>query len=272
MPNPNVQDRLANYVPVNERLEQFYSDHPEGRVLTSVLEHSAEQGFILMRAETYRNQDDALPAATGHAFENRSEGYVNKTSYIENCETSAVGRALALMGYEIKRGIASREEMEKVERMSPIKAVPSAPLTEKETLLKGVQDACKLLNEAGEDPPFTPARLREFVKSEMGAASLEHLGIEEVRELIKKMSLRLDALNNEKRGPTFHNMPLVPKCDCGPRKRVEGTTKAGKNKGKKWAAWMCPDKVEGHEPIWIDLDAEAEAKAISEESEEEYPF
>ena len=55
-------------------------------------------------------------AVGGHAFEERSVGYVNKTSYIENAETSAVGRALALMGYEIARGFASREEMEKVRR------------------------------------------------------------------------------------------------------------------------------------------------------------
>lgn len=113
-----VKDRFADYVPVSERLEQFYSDHPEGRILTAIIEHDAENGFVLIRAEVYRAQDDALPAATGHAFENRSEGFVNKTSYIENCETSATGRALALLGYEIKRGIASKEEMQKTERMS----------------------------------------------------------------------------------------------------------------------------------------------------------
>src|SRR5688500_10024624 len=113
-----VKDRFADYVPVSERLEQFYSDHPEGRILTSIVEHDAENGFVLIRAEVYRQQVDVVPSATGHAFENRSEGYVNKTSYIENCETSATGRALAMLGYEIKRGIASREEMEKTERMT----------------------------------------------------------------------------------------------------------------------------------------------------------
>lgn len=187
-------DRLANYVPVNERLEQFYSDHSEGRVLTTVLEHSAVDGFILMRAEIYRSQDDALPAATGHAFENRSEGYVNKTSYIENCETSAVGRALALMGYEIKRGIASREEMQKVERMTRPTAVPS----EKETLLKGAVEACKLLNAAGDKPAWGTRRLNEFAMQEYGAKA-DALELEPMRELLKKLSLRLDELNNNAR-------------------------------------------------------------------------
>lgn len=117
MTSTATHDRFADYVPVSERLEHFYKDHPDGRVLTSIVEHDAENGFVLIRAEIYRERDDAAPSATGHAFENRSEGYVNKTSYIENCETSATGRALALLGYEIRRGIASREEMQKTERM-----------------------------------------------------------------------------------------------------------------------------------------------------------
>nr|HQU93734.1 hypothetical protein [Pyrinomonadaceae bacterium] len=63
-------------------------------------------------------RDDAEPSCTGHAFEIRGQGYVNTTSFIENGETSAVGRALANLGFKIENGIASREEMQKVERMT----------------------------------------------------------------------------------------------------------------------------------------------------------
>src|SRR5207237_4541536 len=112
------RDRFEDYVPVAERLEKFYERFPEGRVITHIIEHNMETGFVLMRAEVYRNADDAQPAATGHAFEVRSEGYVQKTSYVEVCETSCVGRALALLGFEVKRGIASREEIEKPLRMA----------------------------------------------------------------------------------------------------------------------------------------------------------
>ena len=112
------RDRFEDYVPVAERLERFYERFPDGRVITHIIEHNMETGFVLMRAEVYRNADDAQPAATGHAFEVRSEGYVQKTSYIEVCETSSVGRALALLGFEVKRGIASREEIEKPMRMA----------------------------------------------------------------------------------------------------------------------------------------------------------
>lgn len=111
------QNVLDNYVTVAERIAAFHQTYPSGRITTQILEHNEESGFVLMRAEIYRSTDDAQPAATGHAFEVRSESYVNKTSYVENAETSSVGRALAMLGFEVRRGIASREEMEKAARM-----------------------------------------------------------------------------------------------------------------------------------------------------------
>ena len=88
-------DRFEDYVPVAERLEKFYERFPDGRMITHILEHNSETGFVLIRAEAYRNPDDAQPAATGHAFEVRGESFVNKTSYIENCETGACARVPA---------------------------------------------------------------------------------------------------------------------------------------------------------------------------------
>src|ERR687893_423266 len=60
------------YITVSERIEKFYAKFPQGRILTSVVEHNAETGFILIRAEVYRDAEDTLPAATGHAYELRS--------------------------------------------------------------------------------------------------------------------------------------------------------------------------------------------------------
>ena len=119
-------DRYDNYVPVAERIEQFYGRYPDGRICTIILEHDRESGFVLIRAEVFRHADDAQPAATGHAYEYKDAGYVQKTSYIETGETSAVGRALAFLNFETKRGIASREEMEKVARMNRQEAAASA--------------------------------------------------------------------------------------------------------------------------------------------------
>jgi len=118
MAPPEKKDRFDGYIPVHERLEKFYQAFPNGRVVTSVVEHDRESGFVLMMAAVYRTGDDAEPSATGHAFEVKGDGFVNRTNHIENAETSCVGRALALLGFEVKRGIASREEMEKTERMA----------------------------------------------------------------------------------------------------------------------------------------------------------
>jgi hypothetical protein len=123
---------FQDYVTVAERIEKFYERYPEGRIVAHIIEHDPERGFILMRAEVYRNANDALPAATGHAYELKTEGYVQRTSYIEVGETSAVGRALAMAGFEVRRGIASREEMQKAARQpepppAPEKPAPAPP-------------------------------------------------------------------------------------------------------------------------------------------------
>ena len=104
------QDRLKDYIPVNERLMLFWRDHPDGRVETELIR--ADDGIVIVKASLFIPNDDGKPLATGHAHEKEDSSYINKTSALENCETSAVGRALAIAGYEIKKSIASREEVE----------------------------------------------------------------------------------------------------------------------------------------------------------------
>lgn len=104
---------LNDYVSVSERLVKFYDKYPNGSIQTEVVK--IDNGFVLIKAYAYRDADDTKPC-TGHAYEIEGEGFVNTTSYIENCETSAVGRALAMMGFEIKKHIASREEMQRTKK------------------------------------------------------------------------------------------------------------------------------------------------------------
>jgi hypothetical protein len=122
---------LEDYVTVAERLERFWVEHPEGRITTHVIESSGAR--IIMQAHVFAHKDDVAPTATGHAYEVEGVGQVNKTSYVENCETSAIGRALAIMGYEIKRGIASREEMQKVQRMQQQQAPTPQQIAQTQT-------------------------------------------------------------------------------------------------------------------------------------------
>lgn len=102
---------LDDYVPVNERLAAFRVAHP---VWGLVCHLKFDGDRILARAEVADETGRVI--ATGHAEEVRGQGLVNKTSAVENAETSAWGRALANLGYDVSRGIASREEMEKVSR------------------------------------------------------------------------------------------------------------------------------------------------------------
>jgi hypothetical protein len=106
---------LANYEPVSSRLARWLQDGQPGthRVVTHLAQYTDER--CVFRAELYL---DDLLLATGWAEETRGEGHVNRTSHFENCETSALGRALANAGFAgsdyTKR--PSREEMLKVER------------------------------------------------------------------------------------------------------------------------------------------------------------
>jgi hypothetical protein len=113
------------YITVHERIEKFYAKFPQGRIITTIIQHNEETGFVLMRAEVYREPDDALAAATGHAYELRSAGHVQAGSYVEVCETSSVGRALALLGFEVRRGVASREEVIRGARKQQAAAAPA---------------------------------------------------------------------------------------------------------------------------------------------------
>lgn len=95
------------YVLVNERVRAFRQLYPDGSIVTTLVKD--ENGVCTFRAEIL---GDGILLATGYAQEKESSSYINKTSYIENCETSAVGRALGFLGIGIDTSIASAEEVE----------------------------------------------------------------------------------------------------------------------------------------------------------------
>jgi hypothetical protein len=108
---------LEDYETVEERLVKFWKEHPDGRIDTTLVE-STLQRFII-KAAIYRTEVDAQPWTTGFAEETVSTRGVNSTSALENCETSAIGRALANAGYASKGKRPSREEMSKVKASEP---------------------------------------------------------------------------------------------------------------------------------------------------------
>lgn len=105
---------LSDYETVEARLARFWKQHPEGRVLTDLVFHD-ERRFIV-KAEIFFDRNDITPVATGYAEEIVGASPVNKSSALENGETSAIGRGLANCTFASEGKRPSRSEMEKVER------------------------------------------------------------------------------------------------------------------------------------------------------------
>lgn len=96
-----------DYAQVNQRVKAFRMVYPQGCINTEILQHDDE--LVLMRT-TILDEDGNI-ISTGMAFEKQNSSYINKTSYIENCESSAVGRALGFAGFGIETSICSAEEL-----------------------------------------------------------------------------------------------------------------------------------------------------------------
>lgn len=98
------------YAEVNQRVKAFRTLYPEGFITTEIL--CREGGLCIIKATVGHYADGkSVILATGTAYEKEGSSQINRTSYIENCETSAVGRALGMAGFGIDTSIASADEM-----------------------------------------------------------------------------------------------------------------------------------------------------------------
>ena len=98
------------YAEVNQRVKAFRTLYPEGFITTEIL--CREGGLCIIKAIVGHYADGkSVILATGTAYEKEGSSQINRTSYIENCETSAVGRALGMAGFGIDTSIASADEM-----------------------------------------------------------------------------------------------------------------------------------------------------------------
>lgn len=102
-----IQVKGKAYAMVNKRVMAFRSLCPQGCISTEILK--MDDGVVTMRTTVMDEEGRVL--GTGIAQEKESASYINKTSYLENCETSAVGRALGMCGIGIDESMASAEEV-----------------------------------------------------------------------------------------------------------------------------------------------------------------
>lgn len=100
-----------SYIEVSQRIKAFRMVFPDGFIITDM--QSNENGVCIFTARVgyYTDGINGVVIGTGTAYEREDSSYINKTSYIENCETSAVGRALGMAGFGIDTSVASYEEV-----------------------------------------------------------------------------------------------------------------------------------------------------------------
>jgi len=213
---------LDDYETVEERLVKYWKDHPDGQIHTTIVEATASRFIVL--ASIYRTEADARPWTTGLAEETVQGRGVNATSALENCETSAIGRALANAGYATKGKRASREEMSKVAKSQEVKAKVE------EVKAKMADTSQQYVPVAKADDPWTQWEAAPV-------ATLEQ-AVETVKQVL---------------GGTA----LDESCVHGARIWKTGTSKAG----KPWGHWRCPaqatrDMPGGEvpcDPIWYEI-------------------
>jgi hypothetical protein len=196
---------LADYETVEVRLEKFIKDYPDFRIATEL--EVVERDRYIVKAYLFKTASDSLSWATGYAEEKITDRGVNSTSALENCETSAIGRALANAGYAAKGKRPSREEMSKV--VTPRVIKPAV-----QDLVQAIQAADK--EPAEQDYWTTP--VNEYMKVVDAPVTLEK------------------ALENIAAVMGTEEAAEVPQCKHGSMVWKTGhSTKTGKD----WAAFQC---------------------------------
>ena len=196
---------LADYEPVEVRLEKFIKDYPDFRISTEL--EVVEASRYIVKAYLFKTSQDSIAWATGYAEETVSTRGVNQTSALENCETSAIGRALANAGYAPKGKRPSREEMSKV--------APNHPALK--VVKQEVKPAPQDIKEGDTDYWTTP--IGSSVKITNAPVTLE-TAMATVTEILGTAEA-MDA----------------PSCNHG---HMEWRT--GNSKGRDWAGFFCTTK------------------------------
>jgi hypothetical protein len=213
---------LADYETVEVRLEKFIKDYPDSRIATEL--EVCDRDRYIVKAYLYKAAADTVAWTTGYAEEKVTDRGVNSTSALENCETSAIGRALANAGYAAKGKRPSREEMSKVVATKVVK--PAV-----QDLVQAIQAADQ--ETAEQDYWTTP--VNEYLKVVNAPVTLD-----------KALDLVQDILGTGE-------AQEAPQCKHGHMKWREG-----EKNGRAWGGYQCMQMNAGGiksdcPPIWYNI-------------------
>lgn len=186
--------RGKNYAEVAQRVQAFRKLMPEGFITTEIL--SLDPDIVYMKAEAgFYDKGQKVLLAVGHAFERRDASNINKTSYIENCETSAIGRALGFIGFGSEKSIASAEEVKNA--IDTQEAIDAGMIPERPPRKKVVVEKSATVPPADPVPPV----LAYFAKEREALRTVREISKEENDILFKAQLNALIAANAAPKKP-----------------------------------------------------------------------
>jgi hypothetical protein len=211
---------LNDYEDVDTRIHTFYKKYEDGAILTELIANDEEKGIVVFKAVVFRTHVDTSPSAIGYARGARKDRGVDRDFWFENCETSAIGRALANLGLSAKGKRASSLEMAKVNDAKGQPAPIRVRTEEQRDFLSATNKEAEIVWDTTIEPP----------------ADVEPV-FKDAIDLIQQ---------------TFSAEP-VPQCKHGSRVLREGTGKNGAYRG-----WGCSlpmkRKAEQCRMIWMVID------------------
>lgn len=175
------------YAEVSERVLAFRKLNPNGRIITEIIDKT--ENDVTIKATVYAENEKEL--ATGYASEVK-KGLVNSISMLENCETSAIGRALGFCGFGIDNGIASGQDMQKVEefkKKNKKEEIYDNMFISYEEAIKIVKIA---INELCRKQGIVVSDLSSLMNKELWT-TLEELNLQQ----LKRLELELSKINNK---------------------------------------------------------------------------
>lgn len=212
---------LENYEDVDTRIHRFYSENPDGAILTELVSNDEEKGVVIFKALAFRTYLDTAPSAIGYARGARKDRGVDRDFWLENCESSSIGRCLANLGLSAKGKRPSSLEMAKVNDAQASPKPIRVRTEEQKEFLSATNKEAEIIWDTTIEPP----------------ADIEP-AFKDAVDLVQQ---------------TFSAEP-VPQCKHGSRVLREGVGKNGAYRG-----WGCSlpmkRKAEQCKMLWMVLDA-----------------
>jgi len=211
---------LENYEDVDTRIHKFYAENPDGAIITELVSNDEEKGIVIFKAYAYRTYLDINPSAVGYARGARKDRGVDRDFWVENCESSSIGRCLANLGLSAKGKRPSSLEMAKVNDSKASLEPIRVRTQEQKEFLSARNKESEIIWDTTIEPPADVAP-----------------AFEDAVDLIQQ---------------TFNTEP-VPTCKHGARVLREGTGKNGAYRG-----WTCSlpmkRKAEQCKSLWMVID------------------